>query len=73
MSDEMKKKLEESELINVAGGRTAKASSGAEVAEIKQGAGKTTHYCIKCQKDTPHIVYSGTRMVCQYCGTQPTL
>lgn len=70
MSDEMKKKLSESELKGVAGGALYGASAPAD--EVKSTPVQM-HYCIKCKKDTNHNVFSGGRMICSICGTSPTL
>ena len=71
MAEDKRIVLAEDELELVSGGRGA--SAGAKAAENENPPSTTTHYCIKCKKDTVHIVYSGTRMVCKECGATPTL
>ena len=58
--------LNDEELENVNGGLSSSAGA-------KAGTATQIHFCIKCNKDTRHNVYSGNRMVCSICGTTPTL
>ena len=53
---------------NVRGAQFAKAGENPNLA-----GGVQRHYCIKCKKDTAHKVYMGNRLVCEECGTSPTL
>lgn len=80
-------RLGEDELKNISGGafRCADASDTAKrihLAASKDAAGSTSvtgsagtqsHFCIKCNRDTVHNVFSGGRMVCSVCGTAPVL
>ena len=63
MSEEIKKALSEDVLEEISGGRGKRAGSSAAT---------TTCMCSNCGKNTPHMVYSGGRAVCNICGTPTT-
>ena len=77
------KRVADDALAGVSGGAVNAADN---IGNARAAGGKTSgvgnpnlaggvqrHYCIKCKKDTAHIVYSGSRLVCEICGTSPTL
>ena len=70
MSEE-RKILSQNELENISGGRGASASAGgkASAGAKNSASGEQSCECTNCGKTTPHIVYSGGRLVCSVCGT----
>ena len=57
----------------VADDALGKVSGGGIARNPNLAGGVQRHFCKKCNKDTAHIVYSGGRLVCEICGTSPTL